>query len=62
MEVTDAEAESSRRLEAAAGGMHADRGGSKGVLWRKDQRPPVLTVLVGSVGRAREYVVPSASC
>lgn len=62
MEVTDAEAESSRRLEAATGGVHADGGRSEWVLWREDQRSPVLSILVGSLGRACEYVVPSMSC
>ena len=38
--------------------MHTDRGWSKGVGGREEERAPVLTVHVGGVGGAGEDVVP----
>lgn len=38
--------------------MHADRGGSKGVVGWEEECAPVLAVYVGGVWGAREDVVP----
>jgi hypothetical protein len=61
MKVTNAKAESSRRLEAAAGGVHTDSWWRKRIVRGKHQRTPVLAAFVGCIGRACEDVVPSVT-
>ena len=58
MEVGNREAKAGRGLKAAGRGVHADRGGSKGIVGREEERAPVLAVRVGGVGRTGEDVVP----
>lgn len=58
MEVADAEAKTSRRLEPAAGGMHTDCWWRKRVVRGEHQRAPVLTAFVGCIWRAGEDIVP----
>ena len=62
MEVADAEAEAGGRLEAAARGVHADCRRSKRVVRRKHEGAPVLAILVGSLRRTSENVVPPGPC
>ena len=58
MEIADGEAEAGRRLEAARGGVHPDCRGREGVVGWEEESAPVLTIVVGGFGRAREDVVP----
>jgi hypothetical protein len=59
VEVGDREAESSRGLKAAGGGVHPDCGGCEGVVGWEDQGAPVLSIVIGCVWGAGEDVVPS---
>jgi hypothetical protein len=59
MKVTDAEAQSRRRLEPATWSVHTDCWGRKRVLGRKYQCAPVLTILVRCSGRTSENIMPS---
>lgn len=58
MEIAYAQAQALRAPEAAARGVHADRGGRERVVGREDEGAPVLAVFVGGSGRAGEDVVP----
>lgn len=58
MEVTNAKTESRGRLEAAARGVHANGGRRKGVVLGEDQSSPILTVFIGSFGRACNDIMP----
>lgn len=59
MEVADAEAEARAGLEAARGSVHADGGRGEGVVWREEERAPVLAAVVGCLLWAGDDVVPS---
>ena len=58
MEVADAQTQALRAPEAAARGVHADRGWRERVVWGEYEGAPVLAVFVGGAGRAGEDVVP----
>lgn len=58
MKVTDAQAESGRRLEAAARCVHANGGGSEGVFRWEDERSPILTTLVRCFGGSGKDIMP----
>lgn len=58
VEVRDGEAEARRRLEAARGRVHPDRGRRERVVGREDERSPVLAAMVRAVFGARDDVVP----
>lgn len=59
MEVADAEAEARAGLEAARGSVHADGWRGEGVVWREEERAPVLAAVVGCLLWAGDDVVPS---
>ena len=59
MEVGDGEAEAGRRLEAAGGCVHTDGGRCERVVWWEYQGAPVLAIMVWSVGRTGQDVLPS---
>lgn len=59
MEIGDGEAEASGGLEAAGGSVHANgRRGERVVGW-EDQCAPILAVVVGSLLRSCDHIVPS---
>lgn len=59
MEVGYRETESRRWLESSGRCVHSDRGWREGVVWREDERAPVLAAMVWRVLRTRDDVVPS---
>lgn len=58
VEVGDGEAQASGGLEAPRGSVHADSWRREGVVRREYQRPPVLSIVIGSGRRPGEDVVP----
>lgn len=59
MEVGDGQAESRRWLEASGRGVHADCWRLERIVGREHERAPVLAIMIGSIGRSDQYVVPS---
>ena len=58
MEVAYRQAQACGRLEAAARGVHADRGWRKWVVRWEHECAPILAAFIGGFGRASEDVVP----
>lgn len=61
MEVGDGEAQTAGGLESARGGVHSNRWRRKRVIWREDQRAPVLSTMVRGILRSCNDVMPPGS-
>ena len=59
MEVGDRKTKAGGGLESSTRGVHFDCWGCKGIVRRKHQGTPILTIVVWSVRRTSENVMPS---
>jgi hypothetical protein len=59
VKIRNRETKSCAGLEAGRWSVHTNCRRSEGIVGREDERPPVLTVMVGSIWRTGDYIVPS---